>query len=82
MRLFTRLTNGFSKKVENHEAAIPAHFIHYNSYRVRPAWVVLSANWSHYIVSCQSAVTGRKHVEFHRKVRFGMPMPIRHLARI
>jgi IS1 family transposase len=30
MRRFTRLTNGFSKKVENHVAAISLHFFHYN----------------------------------------------------
>jgi hypothetical protein len=30
MRRFTRLTNGFSKKVENHTHAISLHFMHYN----------------------------------------------------
>jgi IS1 family transposase len=30
MRRFTRLTNAFSKKVENHAAAVAIHFIHYN----------------------------------------------------
>jgi IS1 family transposase len=30
MRRFTRLTNGFSKKVENHFAAIALHFFFYN----------------------------------------------------
>jgi hypothetical protein len=30
MRRFTRLTNGFSKKVDNHMAAIALHFLHYN----------------------------------------------------
>ena len=34
MRRFTRLTNGFSKKVENHEAAIALHFMHYNFCRI------------------------------------------------
>ena len=29
MRRFTRLTNGFSKKVENHIAAVSLHFMHY-----------------------------------------------------
>jgi IS1 family transposase len=30
MRRFTRLTNGFSKKVENLAAAVSIHFMHYN----------------------------------------------------
>jgi len=30
MRRFTRLTNGFSKKVENHAHAISLHFAYYN----------------------------------------------------
>jgi IS1 family transposase len=34
MRRFTRLTNGFSKKIENHEAAVALHFMHYNFARV------------------------------------------------
>jgi IS1 family transposase len=34
MRRFTRLTNAFSKKVENHAAAVALHFIHYNFARI------------------------------------------------
>jgi IS1 family transposase len=34
IRRFTRLTNAFSKKLENHEAAIALHFMHYNFCRV------------------------------------------------
>ncbi len=30
MRRFTRLTNAFSKKVENHAHAVSLHFMHYN----------------------------------------------------
>lgn len=30
MRRFTRLTNAFSKKVENHAAMVSLHFLHYN----------------------------------------------------
>jgi IS1 family transposase len=43
MRRFTRLTNGFSKKVENHAYAVALYFMHYNfakihgTLRVTPA---------------------------------------------
>lgn len=43
MRRFTRLTNGFSKKIENHGYAIALHFVYYNfvkqhkTLRVTPA---------------------------------------------
>ena len=35
MRRFTRLTLGFSKKIENHEHAVALNFVHYNFVRVR-----------------------------------------------
>lgn len=34
MRRFTRLTNGFSKKVENLASAVALHFMHYNFCRI------------------------------------------------
>jgi hypothetical protein len=34
MRRFTRLTNAFSKKVENLQAAVALHFAHYNFVRL------------------------------------------------
>ncbi len=43
MRRFTRLTNAFSKKIENHCYAIALHFVYYNfakihkTLRVTPA---------------------------------------------
>jgi len=35
MRRFTRLTNAFSKKVENHAHRVALHFMHYNSVRIQ-----------------------------------------------
>lgn len=34
MRRFTRLTNGFSKKIENHIAAVALYFMYYNFCRI------------------------------------------------
>jgi hypothetical protein len=34
MRRFTRLTNGFSKKVENHVHALSLYFMYYNFCRL------------------------------------------------
>ena len=33
-RLFTRLTNGFSKKIENHAYAVALHMMYYNFVRI------------------------------------------------
>lgn len=50
MRRFTRLTNAFSKKLANLEAAVSLHFAHYNfcrihkSLRVTPAMEAGIAN--------------------------------------
>jgi hypothetical protein len=54
MRRFTRLTNGFSKKAENHAYSVAIHFMHYNfvrihqSLRITPAMAagVTSKLWS------------------------------------
>jgi IS1 family transposase len=43
MRRFTRLTNGFSKKIENHEAAVALHFMHYNFARIHQSLRVTPA---------------------------------------
>jgi hypothetical protein len=34
IRRFTRLTNAFSKKLENHTAAVALHYMHYNFARI------------------------------------------------
>ncbi len=59
MRRFTRLTNAFSKKLANHEAAIALHFMHYNfcrqhkTLRVTPA---MEAGICDYIWSMEDVV--------------------------
>jgi IS1 family transposase len=43
MRRFTRLTNAFSKKVENLKAAVALHFMHYNFARIHQSLRVTPA---------------------------------------
>src|SRR5438128_3787290 len=43
MRRFTRLTNGFSKKVENHEYALAIYFMNYNFVRIHSSLRVTPA---------------------------------------
>ena len=43
MRRFTRLTNAFSKKIENHAAAVGLHMMHYNFVRIHQALRVTPA---------------------------------------
>lgn len=59
MRRFTRLTNAFSKKLENHAAAVALHYMHYNfarahkTLRVTPA---MEANLSDHVWSLEEIV--------------------------
>jgi len=43
MRRFTRLTNAFSKKIENHCHAIALHFMYYNFCRIHQTLKVTPA---------------------------------------
>jgi IS1 family transposase len=60
MRRFTRLTNGFSKKIENHGYAIALHFVYYNfakihkTLRVTPA---MQAGLTKKVMSIQDIVS-------------------------
>jgi hypothetical protein len=60
MRRFTRLTNAFSKKVENHAAAIALYFMYYNfgrihqTLRVTPA---MEAGVANHVWSVEEIVT-------------------------
>lgn len=65
MRRFTRLTNGFSKKVENHMHAVSLHFMYYNfgrlhkSLRVTPA---MEAGVSDHVWSLEE-IANLAHIE-------------------
>ena len=76
MRRFTRLTNGFSKKIENHMFAVSLHFMHYNfarvhkSLRVTPAMEagISDHAWSiEEIVSLISAPEAKKRGPYKAK---------------
>ena len=43
MRRFTRLTNAFSKKIENHCYAIDLHFVYYNFVKIHKSLSVTPA---------------------------------------
>jgi hypothetical protein len=69
MRRFTRLTNGFSKKSENHIYALALYFMHYNFARIHktpanpyPRTPTMAAGISDHIWSIEEIVslTGRQ----------------------
>jgi IS1 family transposase len=60
MRRFTRLTNGFSKKLENHAHAVSLHFMHYNFCRAHTT--LTKAHPSHYPTTPAMAAGVADHV--------------------
>jgi IS1 family transposase len=59
MRRFTRLTNAFSKKLDNHAAAIALHFMHYNFCRVHKTLRVtpaMEAGLAHHVWTMEDLV--------------------------
>jgi len=76
MRRFTRLTNGFSKKVENHVHALALYFVHYNwmrihkTLRVTPAMAAgLSAtvmDWSDLVEAMDADAPARKRGPYRK----------------
>ncbi|HUQ15694.1 MAG TPA: IS1 family transposase [Gemmatimonadales bacterium] len=60
MRRFTRLTNGFSKKVENHRHSVAVHFMHYNF--CRPHTTLTKAHPQHYPTTPAMAAGLTDHV--------------------
>jgi hypothetical protein len=59
MRRFTRLTNAFSKKLENHRAGVGLHFAHYNFVRQHKTLRVNPAMRLGFLIGCVFRGTGR-----------------------
>jgi len=45
MRRFTRLTNGFSKKIKNHIAMVAIHAVYYNFARIHKTLRITPPQW-------------------------------------
>ena len=66
MKRFTRLTNGFCKKVENHARAIALHFMHYNFCRVHQTLRVtpaMEAGIGDHVWSSDEIVSGQEFLD-------------------
>lgn len=66
MRRFTRLTNAFSKKLRNLEAAVDLHFFHYNFIRIHQTLRVtpaMEARITNHLWTWEEFLTGRMEQE-------------------
>lgn len=79
MRRFTRLTNAFSKKVENHSYAVALHFVYYNfckihkTLRVTPA---MEAGLTKDIMEISDIVKLVENAEDEKKNPYSKPVKI------
>ena len=71
MRRFTRMTNAFSKRIENHAASVALHYFHYNFCRIHTSVRVTPA--------MEAGVTDRLHDlgELVALIRAAYPEPNR-----
>lgn len=74
MRRFTRLTNGFSKKVENLAHAVALHFMHYNFCRIHRSLDVtpaMAAGVTHRLWEIEDMVRVLEHHEVEGEIWTG-----------
>ena len=75
MRRFTRLTNGFSKKVENHAAMVAIHFLNYNMIRKHQSIKTAPAVAAGVLDKPMTMLEAVETFEEYREVRFPVDRP-------
>jgi IS1 family transposase len=75
MRRFTRLTNGFSKKAENHAAMVAIHFLNYNMIRKHQSLKTAPAVAAGVIDKPMTMLEAAETFEEFRAVRFPVDRP-------
>ncbi len=78
MRRFTRLTNGFSKKVENHAAMVVIHFLNYNMIRKHATIKTPPAVAAGVLDKPMTMLEAVETYEDYRAVRFPVVRPKRY----
>ena len=86
MRRFTRLTNGFSKKLENHLLMLSLYFVHYNfvrihsSLRITPAMAAGVSETLHdmeWIVGHARAAKPKRPATYRKRQISNETLPVR-----